>query len=63
MIDYFWDKYKRKLDVKAEMVGLSVIANYGNHRIYKIDDIDFDLTPRSTFMLDKFGEVYYILSF
>lgn len=38
-------------DVKHSMVGLSVLAAYGNCRIYKIDDIDFNLSPRNTFPL------------
>lgn len=31
------------------MIGLSVLAGYGNCRIYRIDDIDFELTPKHSF--------------
>jgi hypothetical protein len=31
------------------MLGLSVIASYGNYRIYKVDDVKFDVNPKSKF--------------
>lgn len=38
-------------DIKNEMIGLSVLASYGNCRIYRIDEIEFGLTPTHTFQL------------
>lgn len=34
------------------MSALSVIADYGNNRFYKVHDIDFKKKPTSTFMKD-----------
>jgi aubergine-like protein len=31
------------------MIGHSIIADYGNNRIYRIDEIMFDMNPLSTF--------------
>ncbi len=42
-------RFNDNASVKETVVGLSVIASYGNYRIYRIDDIRFDLSPRSTF--------------
>lgn len=35
-------------DVTQALVGLSVITNY-NKKILKIDDVDFRMSPKSTF--------------
>ena len=38
--------------VKAELIGCVVMTAY-NKRTYRIDDVDFNMTPRSTFHLRK----------
>lgn len=35
--------------LEADLIGQTVMANYGNSRCYRISKIDFDQTPRSTF--------------
>lgn len=40
------------------MLGLTVIASYGNYRTYRIDDVNFNLTPMSKFT-SKEGPVNY----
>jgi len=35
-------RFSDNASVKESVVGLSVIASYGNYRIYRIDDIRFD---------------------
>ncbi|CAD8192080.1 unnamed protein product [Paramecium octaurelia] len=46
-------------DIKNEMIGLSVLAAYGNCRIYKIDDIDFSLSPVHSFQLQDGKSITY----
>ena len=41
------------------MLGLTVIASYGNYRTYRIDDINFNLNPHSKFTT-KDGPVKFI---
>ncbi len=47
-------------DVKAEaekaLLGSSVLTRY-NNKSYKVDDIDFDGSPKSTFLDSKGNEV------
>jgi len=31
------------------MFGLSVISTYGNYRIYRVDDVNFQLNPTKIF--------------
>ena len=38
--------------MKAELVGKVVMTHY-NNKTYRIDDVDLDTTPRSTFHLKK----------
>ncbi|XP_043281262.1 piwi-like protein Siwi [Venturia canescens] len=33
---------------KAQVIGLTVLTDYNNHT-YRVDDVDFDVSPRSTF--------------
>lgn len=41
-------------DVKEYLIGESVVADYGsNHRIYKIFDIDYTKSPKSTFFFKR----------
>ena len=47
-------KLKKNFKVKFLILAISVIADYGNHRFYKIFDVDFTKTPKSTF--DKNGK-------
>jgi hypothetical protein len=47
-------KLKKFFKVIFLIKAISVIADYGNHRFYKIFDVDFTKTPRSTF--DKNGK-------
>jgi hypothetical protein len=42
------------------MVGLSVISPYGNYRIYRIDDIDFQTNPTNTFTLNDNTKISFI---
>lgn len=43
-------------------IGMSCMANYGNQRVYRIDDIEFTLTPTSPFPDKKFStyEDYFV---
>lgn len=43
------EKYRDNESVREAMIGLSVIASYGNYRIYRVDDVVFGETPRATF--------------
>lgn len=53
---------------KAEVLGSIVLANYGTKRTYRVDDVDFSMTPKSTFdwkgrsvsYMDYFKEQYAI---
>ena len=45
--------------IKEEFEGKSVLATYGNYRLYKISDVDFKKTPNSTFKLDDGREISY----
>jgi aubergine-like protein len=45
--------------VKKELVGESVNTKY-NKQVYRIDDIDFTLTPKSTFMMEEGKEISYV---
>jgi len=41
--------------------GSSVLMRYGNMKVYRIDGLDFKLTPRNTFSLAHEGkDVSYI---
>jgi hypothetical protein len=40
---------------RAEIAGKSVIANYGNKKTYMVQDINFDLSPCSTFFTMQEG--------
>ena len=39
--------------IQRELLGASIMTRY-NNKCYRIDDIDFDATPRSTF--EHFGQ-------
>lgn len=45
MEDLGLNKGRNVKDIQNEMVGLSVLAAYGNFRIYRIDDLDFKKSP------------------
>jgi aubergine-like protein len=45
--------------VSAELVGTIVMTSY-NRRTYRVDDIAFDETPKSTFPRENGGEVSYV---
>ena len=44
-------KEEKRRIVKEELVGRTILANYGTHRYYRIDDVIFD-RECSRFMLD-----------
>ena len=46
-------------------IGRSCMANYGNNKIYRIDDIEFKMTPLETFPDKKFStyEDYYVTKY
>ncbi|CAK67978.1 unnamed protein product (macronuclear) [Paramecium tetraurelia] len=46
-------------DIQNEMIGLSVLAAYGNCRIYKIDEIDFTVSPLHSFQLQDGKSITY----
>lgn len=38
-------------DAQRQLIGKYVIAYYGNYKVYKIEDIDYEQTPMSMFSL------------
>ena len=49
------------LEIKIKYQNYSVLRQYGNPKIYKIEDIDYDQTPKSKFYDNKEGkEVTYL---
>lgn len=62
------DSQKGRDNFKSQILGSIVLANYGKKRTYKIDDVDFTKTPKSTFewkgrtvsYIDYFKEQYSI---
>jgi aubergine-like protein len=47
----FMNDYPNDEIASENMIGLSVMANYGNNRNYRIDGIDLSKTPLSKFDL------------
>ena len=47
-------------DIKEVLLSSSVIADYGNNRYYKLHDIDFDKSPKSTFVLNNGKQISYV---
>lgn len=53
---------------KAQLIGSIVLANYGKQNTYRVNDVDFSTTPKSTFKwkdreisyMDYFKEQYSI---
>ena len=62
MEDLGLNKGRNVKDIQNEMVGLSVLAAYGNFRIYRIDDLDLKKSPLSKFALND-GKVINIKYF
>jgi len=48
--------------VKEYCIGMLVMASYGNNRVYRVDDIDFQTTVNSSFPNNKYKnyEDYYV---
>jgi len=47
-------------DFASSLIGATVITSYGKRRTYKIENIDFDMSPDSKFFHDKReGQVSY----
>lgn len=38
---------KNKKAIEREVTGRSVLASYGNHRVYKVTGLDFKRNPQS----------------
>ncbi len=50
MLEYIFEmkhQRKNKAFIQKAVKGRSVVASYGNHRIYRIRDVDFTKSPRS----------------
>jgi aubergine-like protein len=43
------DPQKGRDNFKAQILGSIVLASYGMKRTYRVDDVDFSMTPKSTF--------------
>lgn len=41
-------------EIKKSLVGSTILTSY-NKRTYKVDDIDFEKSPKDTFVLDADG--------
>ena len=41
-------------EIKKALVGVTILTSY-NKRTYKVDDIDFEKSPKDTFVLDADG--------
>ena len=54
------DKKMSVEDIKEVLLSSSVIADYGNNRYYKLHDIDFDKSPKSTFVLNNGKQISYV---
>jgi aubergine-like protein len=50
--------YLQNVFTKA-VLGCIVLTGY-NNRTYRVDDVDFDLTPRSTFKLRSGESISYV---
>ncbi|CAD8170790.1 unnamed protein product [Paramecium pentaurelia] len=46
-------------EIKDQVEGKSVLATYGNYRLYKISAVDFKKNPNSTFQLDDGKQITY----
>lgn len=40
-----------KGDIKKQLIGTTILTTY-NKRTYKVDDVDFDKSPKDTFKID-----------
>jgi len=58
-LDYM-NKFPSDEEARENMIGLSVMATYGNNRIYRIDDIDLSQTAQSKFEYKDKGELKQI---
>lgn len=43
------DQQKGRDNFKAQILGSIVLASYGMKRTYRVDDVDFNMTPKTTF--------------
>ena len=41
-------------EIKKALIGVTILTSY-NKRTYKVDDIDFEKSPKDTFVLDADG--------
>ena len=55
----FIKKLPSKEAIAEEMLGRSVVASYGNCRMYQVDDVDFSKNPLSTFIDAKGNTISY----
>jgi|NOAtaT_7_FD_contig_51_2137510_length_847_multi_3_in_0_out_0_1 hypothetical protein len=39
------NQYKNKEEAKSKIEGRSLMANYGNYRMYRITEIDYKMNP------------------
>ncbi|KAM3131412.1 hypothetical protein pb186bvf_016484 [Paramecium bursaria] len=60
MEDLGLNKGRNVKDIQNEMIGLSVLAAYGNFRIYRIDDLEFKKNPQTKFALNDGKEVTFV---
>ena len=50
---YYINATKSSQEAREMLQGRSVVASYGNYRMYRVDDIDFNSDPMKTFTDDK----------
>jgi len=50
---YYINQTKSSQEARELLQGRSVVASYGNYRMYRVDDIDFNSNPSKTFTNDK----------
>jgi len=62
-LDYIYDLRQDgyiNRDIEQAFMERSVMANYGNNRIWRVDAVRFDMTPMSTFKDDKDNEQVFL---
>ena len=62
-LDAINDFHGNEGELRDYYVGLSVIAEYGNHRTYQIDDIDFKRTPKNMTIVQSNGSEITLLKY
>jgi len=51
--------FKTDEEAEEEMRGLTILATYGNHGLYRIDEFDFKKKPSDIFTLDDGTKISY----